>query len=66
MKAKLLFGRVVEVNDDKITVVVESSSGHERTELPLGIELNEEWVGENLGKEFSIVVVDGKVMGFRD
>lgn len=66
MKAKLLYGRLVEVNDDKITVVVQSSSGNQRTELPLGIELDENWVGDNLGKEFSFVVIDGKVMGFRD
>jgi hypothetical protein len=60
MKASLVYGRLIEVKDDKIVLVVDKK----RVELPVGIELSEEWVATYLGKDIEAVVIDGEVKGF--
>jgi hypothetical protein len=65
MKAELVYGRLIKIEDDTITLEIKKSGDRTEVEYPLGIELDEKWVGDNLGCYFYAVIVDGKVTGFR-
>ena len=63
MKAELVYGKIVRIEDN--TLVLENTEGEE-FEYDLDIELDENWVGANLGNYMTVVIVDGSVKGFRD
>jgi hypothetical protein len=66
MKAELVYGRFVKVEDKTITIEVEKGQWEkEEVEDPLDMELEESFVADTLGKYFYFVVVDGKVKSFR-
>ena len=65
MKAELVHGRLVKVENDTVTLEIKKGSYDvEEVQYELGIELDEGWVADNLGKYLSVAVVDGKVKGF--
>jgi hypothetical protein len=65
MKAEMVYGRLVKVENNTVTIEVEKKNGLEEVEYQLDIELDEGWVAANLGKSMDVVLIDGKVKSFR-
>lgn len=65
MKAEMVYGRLVKVENNTVTIEVEKKNGLEEVEYQLDIELDAGWVADNLGKSMDVVLIDGKVKSFR-
>jgi hypothetical protein len=66
MKAELVYGRLVRIQNDTLTLEIEKGLGErEEVQYHLDVALDEGWIADNLGKYMNVVVIDGKVKGFR-
>jgi len=66
MKAEVVYGTLIKIDGDKVTVVIEEKGKTVETEYPHSIpEFDETWVANNLGKPQKIIIVNGAVAGFR-
>jgi len=66
MKAELIYGRLIRVENKTLTLEIKKGSYDlEEVQYTLDISLDEGWIADNLGKYMNVVVIDGKVKGFR-
>ena len=67
MKAELVYGRLTRIENKTLTLEIKKGSYDiEEVQYELDIPLEEGWIAGNLGKYMNIIVVDGKVKGFRN
>lgn len=63
MKAELVYGKLIRIENDTLTLVVDG----EEVQYTIGIEeLSEDWIVSNLGNYVNVVLIDGKVKGFSE
>ena len=65
MKAELVYGKLIRVENKTLTLEVKTNMDVEEIEYPLAMDLDEQWVIDNLGTYLNVVVIDGEVRGFR-
>ena len=66
MKAELVYGRIIRIENNTLTLEVKKSLGeYEEVQFQLDIDLDEGWIADNLGAYMNVVVINGKVKSFR-
>jgi len=66
MKAELIYGRLIKVEDGKVTLQVKDPIGERKlVEYSCDFELVQEWVADHLGDDVVAVLIDGKIKNFR-
>ena len=65
MKGRLVEGKWIEFDEEKITLEVGVGDEAQLIEYPLGMIITEDWAAEHLGAYVELVVINGKVKNIR-
>ena len=65
MKGRLVEGKWIEFDKEKITLEVGVGDEAELLEYPLDTTITEDWATEHLGDCVEVVLIDGKVKNIR-
>jgi len=65
MKAETVYGKLVKIEDNKVTLQVKKGYDTEEIVYPCDMSLEEDWIADNLGAYLEAIIIDGKIKNFR-